>query len=118
MAYRKLVVDGKNYEFVIGKVNTKVRDDSGKSTIYNNSDIGSPLGYKYYEKGELIQGYVVTPLNVSRAVLGLGIPEFVCERDGVKTTKLIPDPFESEIGQRTRYMMNCPYCEDRLAGDI
>lgn len=69
MSYRKITVNGKQYEFVVGKVNTKIKNVG----VYENSKIGilvdrnDDIGIPYSEwdpDWRLQAAYAVTPAVV------------------------------------------------------
>lgn len=55
MGYRNITVDGKVYQYVIGKVATKIKGHS----VINNSVIGTPIGD---------DKYAVTPGNIAEYI--------------------------------------------------
>lgn len=119
MSYRKLTINGINYEFVIGKTFTKVKKGGKAYTIFENEKIGSPHMQRscmgtFYTSGQ----FVITPLNVRNALLGENIPTNICKNHNVTTTGMHADPYEKEIYGRTVYVTNCPICYEKRAEDI
>lgn len=109
MSYRKLVIDDRTYEYSIGKSHTKIRGGS----VFENSKIGNPV---VNGDGIEIGEYVVTPLNVKHAILGLPIPIFTTS-DGT-TTKLMLNPYDYEILNKTVYIPYNRELYNSLADDI
>ena len=80
MGYRKITVDGKQYEYIIGKTHTKVK---GMKKVFENEKIGNICGagpvYNEYvwnsDTGEEYQvavqhdvSFQVTPKDVAEAI--------------------------------------------------
>lgn len=116
MSYRKLTINDKVYEYTIGKTNTKVKLDGKAFKIYENSAIGSPLGYPCGINPHRIYAYVVSPKNAKNAIMELGLPEFKT-REGM-TTWLMADPFEDAIYRRIVHIPYSLSLHENLAGDI
>jgi hypothetical protein len=124
MAYRKINVNDVDYEYVIGKKFTKVKLNGKAFKIFENEKIGNELFYggcwgsgHFYKMGPGIGIFVVTPINVKNALLGIDIPSFQCQH-GTSTTGLTINPFDREIYGKTRYMIACPTCYENLAGEV
>lgn len=100
MSYRKIEVDGKTYEYVVGKTTTKVKGVG----VFRNSDYGVPV--------ECTDTYVISAAGVKRMVRGLpGKPyKKTCERHGLPITALTFSPFAAEIYGKTVLVDNCPEC--------
>lgn len=112
MSYRKIIVDGKTYEYSIGKTHTKVKG----MPVYKNSEIGDEIAStSSYE----IQGYVVSPYNVANAIKGVHKPRQVikCEH-GTQTHETTACPYSSEIHDEYVSMINCKHCVEEVAVDI
>lgn len=112
MSYRKIIVDGKQYEYSIGKTHTKIKG----MEVYKNSDIGDEIeSTTSYE----IQGYVVSPYNVANAIKGVHKPRQVikCEH-GTQTHETTACPYSSEIDNEYVPMINCKHCVAQSAGNI
>lgn len=107
MSYRKITVEGKQYEYVIGKAYLKIKELG----LFKTSEIGNRLG------GTSI--FVVTPGTVAKVIKKESLPEvFICERHGVTTTELAVAPYDDEIYGKIHHMINCPTCLDNNAADI
>lgn len=95
MAYRKIVVDGKQYEFVVGKSHTKVRsvDDRSFNVVVPNSHVGQPA------VGWPCQYYVRQP-NIADFIRAGGVGQhrtlYVCKKHNAKTDEVTYDPYERE----------------------
>lgn len=99
MSYRKITVDGKEYEYSIGKKYTKIRGGE----VFENSKIGNPIVDIDHD---FLPTYRVTPRNVKHAILGLPIPEYK-NAAGENVTEFLIDPFDAEIHDKITYF---PYC--------
>lgn len=119
MSYRKLDVEGTEYEYTIGRKNTKVKLAGKAFKIFDNEVIGSPIvsNYNCGEPGVILK-YQVTPLNVRLAIQSKPLPEWTCRSHGVTTKNLTSNPFTAEIEERISYMIACPECVENCAGDI
>ena len=101
MSYRKIEVNGTQYEYVVGRSHVKVRGP-GMSKVLAKSDIGQLIGD---------DRFVVTPANIRNVVLGRNGPRtLICEEHGVRTSALAYDPFSREIHGKGRLMINCAQC--------
>jgi len=98
---RKLIIDNKEYEYVIGKDYTKVKFN-GKSTLFENRKIGNVI-----KEGR----YRVTPKHVRRAIKGESIPEFICQKHQFRTTKMVFRPDWDSLDYREIPVFVCPKCE-------
>lgn len=109
MGYRKIVVDGATYEYVIGSKAVKIRGADGYLKILPREDVGQPLAH----------WHVVTPYNIRQAILGLPMQRtFRCRKHGTVTQELTFNPFCVEIEGKRHLMMNCPECYEDLEFDI
>ena len=108
MSYRKLEVDGKQYEYVIGKKNTKIR---GGATYLNEA-----IGDRINGNDEDI---IVTPYNVANAIRGISNPRTVrrCSH-GIVTHEVVANPYAAEIDGEYSPMINCAICVQNAADDI
>lgn len=105
MSYRNITVDGKQYQYAIGRTHLKIKNFG----LFLTQDIGNALGNLF----------VVTPRTVARVIKGEPLPEvFHCPIHDVRTTKLAIDPYSSEIYGKHYHMMDCSKCLDRLYWDI
>lgn len=108
MSYRKINVNGTEYEYTIGETFTKVRG----LDAFKNSDIGDPIvGVK--------DQFYVTPYNVKNAILGVKHHRVVyrCSH-GTITHKTVLDPYEHEIWGEEHHMINCKHCVEEREMDI
>ena len=101
MSYRKLKIEDKIYEYIIGKKFTKVKHDGKAFGIYPNDKHGNPVTHPESTVSKPTY-FVVTPLNVKHMILGLPLPEFNTPEG--KTTYLMVDPYKAEICQRIVYI--------------
>jgi hypothetical protein len=109
MSYRKIEVNGKTYEYVVGRSHVKIRGPNF-SKVLTKAEVGQPIGK---------DRYVVSPANIRNVVLGRpGTVEFVCTDHDVATTGLDYDPYDLEIYGKKRLMMDCGRCLDELSWDI
>lgn len=120
---RKLVVDGKEYRYFVGKETTKVQDmETKKSVLYQNADYGTPIiacdySYSSYPDYRSLQStepyrYIITP-GVVAGMLKDEIywKSHYCEKHPDQyVTGLCPSPYEDRINYRIRLMENCPKC--------
>lgn len=100
--FRKLVVDGIEYQYRVGKTKTYVRGPNTQM-MFSNDKIGH----------EHSRAYVVTPGDLARAIKGEPLRVFYCKRHGVSTTKLVTDPFDIEIHNKVTLVMECPECQEQ-----
>lgn len=119
MSYRKITVEDKTYEYVIGKKFTKVKLEGKSFGLYSNDEYGNqvvkPWGYSD-DKFNITNDFIVTPLNVKHMILGLTRPSFET-REG-KTFYFMINPFESEIFDRVQYIPYSRSVYDNLSDDI
>lgn len=109
MSYRKIEVNGKTYEYVVGRSHVKIRGE-GFSKVLPKSEVGQQLGE---------DRYVVSPANIRNIVLGRPGPKvYHCADHGVLTSRLDYDPYSLEIYGKRYLMMDCDRCLDQLAWDI
>lgn len=109
MSYRKIEVNGKTYEYVVGRSHVKIRGPN-LSKVLPKAQVGQPIGE---------DRYVVSPANIRNIVLGKpGAKVFFCAEHMVATTSLDYDPFALEIYGKKHLMMDCGPCLDELAWDI
>ena len=109
MSYRKIEVNGKTYEYVVGRSHVKVRGH-GISKAVAKSEVGQPIG------GDR---YVVTPASIRNVVLGRSGPRVLkCAEHGVATTVLAYDPYSREIYGKHDLMIECERCLDRQGWEI
>lgn len=108
MSYRKITVDDKQYEYVIGKKFLKVKGLG----IFDVSLFGNKII-------SLKDTYRVTPAIVARVIRGDLTPTvFHCDNHGVETTELVYAPYDQEIYGKFHHMMNCPECVYQNEMDI
>lgn len=107
MSYRKITVNGTQYQYSIGKTHTKIKG----LPVFENSQIGDQISDT--------QDYVVTPYNVSNAILGKHTPRLVQKcHHGTITHETTTDPYAYEIYGKEVDMINCPKCVHELEMDI
>lgn len=129
MGYRKLTVDGKTYQYVIGKKFTKVKlPDDRKALIIENEKIGYKIAYQasgpfYDDVGKTFEDTgrrLVTPGSIA-AYLKTGESPVVnkCRREDCGCVgMLVVNPFEAEIYGKTHFMNACARCHTMTALDI
>lgn len=108
MSYRNITVNGKTYQYALGRTHLKIKNFG----LFETKLFGNPLKHN--------PGiFVVTPRAVARVINGDITPEeFYCKEHDVRTIELIADPYASEIRGRIVHMMHCPRCVDSQAGCI
>lgn len=107
MSYRKITVEGKKYEYVIGKSVLKIKELG----LFKTAEIGNRVSGT--------QSFIVTPGTVAKVIKKEILPEsFVCTHHGVHTSKLVVNPFYHEIYDKIHDMINCPTCYRLSADDI
>ncbi len=120
--YRKIEVDGKTYEYVVGKTTTKVKDVG----LFKNSDYGVPFVFSMnFDSGVApdpkdIEIVTVSAAGVKRMIRGLpGKPyRHVCERHNFVATSQTYCRFDSEIHEKRTLVNNCGECVSDRADDI
>lgn len=101
MGYRNIEVEGKKYEYVVGRKAVKIRGANGYLKIMPREDVGQPLG----------RMHVVTPFGIRQAILGLPSRRtFTCRKHGTVTQELAYVPFCAEVYGKYIMMMSCPEC--------
>lgn len=106
MSYRKIEINGKTYEYVVGRSHVKIRGPN-LSKVLPKSEVGQPIS---------VDRYVVTPANIRNIVMGYpGLKMFVCDEHGTCTTALDCDPYAFEIYGKRDLVMDCVQCQDRSA---
>jgi hypothetical protein len=110
MSQRKIEVNGKPFQYSIGRTHVKIRGE-GYSKLFTKAEIGQPIAYR--------DDHVVTPANIRNAILGRPGPRvFVCAEHLHVTTALNFDPYAEEIYRKNVLMPDCPRCLDELGWDI
>ncbi len=105
MSYRNITVDGKTYQYALGRTHLKIKNFG----LFLTSAIGNPLG----------RHFVVTPRTVAKVIKGETLPEvFHCERHEVSTTQLAYDPYSCEVYGKYDQMISCTKCLDQRSWDI
>ena len=111
MSYRNITVDGKLYQYALGRTHLKIKHEGKHFKLLKTSEIGNEL----YNTGR----YVVTPAVVIHAIKGDPLPRvFHCQKHGHTTTQLAYDPFGAEIENKFYQVMHCPRCLDESAWNI
>ena len=129
MGYRKLVVDGKEYQYVIGKKFTKVKlPNDRKALIIENQKIGYVIAYqdmgKFYDnEGKTFKAtdrFIVTPGSIANYLKTGNSPVVEkCHRENCGCVgMLVVSPFEAEIYGKTHFMKACADCHTSSALDI
>ncbi len=109
MSYRKINVNSKTYEYVVGKSHVKIRGH-GVSKVMAKSEVGQPVG---------VDKHIVTPANIRNVILGRPGPQvFRCSHHDVQTTGLAFDPYSYEIYGSLDLMIDCESCLDIQALEI
>lgn len=104
MSYRNIEVNGKPFQYSIGRSHVKIRGE-GYSQLFAKSEIGQPIEYS--------TGHVVTPANIRNAILGRTGPRtFVCKEHGTSTTVVAIDPYDEEIYHKRTVVPACQKCLD------
>ena len=99
MSYRKITVDGKLYEYVIGATHLKIKAFG----LFKVSEVGNPI--------DGTSKYVVTPTVVAALIRKERLPlSLHCAKHDYRTTQLTYERvFRVSTGKR-RQMINCPEC--------
>lgn len=128
MGYRKLKINDKTYEYVIGKKFVNVRID-GVSNLYKHEEVGYQIGYfsgnPYGDETNStfipIQKFLVTPgsirnriENKHKKLITNKCNHEKCESNGY----LMSNPFSIEIYNKKQYMPACKKCWIDLSYDI
>lgn len=106
MAYRKITVNGTEYQYTIGRSFTKVRGHA----VWRNSEVGDAVDDELY---------VVQPSHIAEMILhGKRKRETkMCMRHN-KPKEFRCNPFEYEIHGRTIFEWMCEDCHNSVAADI
>lgn len=112
MSYRKITVNDKRYEYVIGKTHTKIKDVG----LFKNSEVGVPLKKRVGD--ELKRTFVVTPAIVADIIAGKPIRTMYKCDHGIVTSKTMLDVLSHDVYNETRYIGKCELCDKELAGEI
>ena len=113
MSYRKITVDGKQYEYVIGKTHTKIKGLG----LFLNTEIGMtvPFPPEFHRAPKTF----VTPGMIADKIQGK-LPRkpimYSCEH--LTTPHTVADPFESEVHGRYVAMIACDRCVNERSWDI
>lgn len=129
MGYRKFNVNGEEYLVAIGPTHTKIRKGRhGKSTMYLNSEWGTPVrhqGFCYSEdparsNPDPISNYIIRPADIRGMILGVRFwQDYPCTRHPeYMITGLTVDPFDAEIHNKTTLVGNCAQCIQDSAWEI
>lgn len=112
MSYRKITVDNQEYEYTVGKSNTKIKGIG----IFKNEEIGDKVIHEY--KGDTDK-FVVSPYNVANAIKGISKPRIVLKcNHGTETHETVLSPYDMEIYRKEVPMIKCKHCIEQSAGDI
>jgi hypothetical protein len=112
MSYRKLELNGRTYEWVVGKDFLKVKGVG----IWPKAEVGTPAASR---KRPWYDQYVVGPAHVICALTSQPPPKYECrEHPGRSGDFLAADPFDDVIHDRITHVPNCPTCLERSAEDI
>lgn len=105
MAYRSIEVEGKTYEYVVGRTHVKVRGPSGMQRVLLKSEVGQPAG-----PGR----FAVLPSNVRNLLMGY-VPATIyrCEEHKHETRELAASRYWAEIHDKVILMAACPECLER-----
>ncbi len=127
MGYRKITVDGVDYEYVVGKTVTKIRPAGGrgKAQLFQNSEWGTPHASRRNDGPTLpvresIHGYVVHPAAVAGMIKGKKAFEpTTCKRHPEElVTGLSFSPYALEIEGLKHLTGNCAKCREESAWNI
>lgn len=112
MSYRKITVDNQEYEYTVGKSNTKIKGVG----VFHNEDIGDKVETGYKHKPFK---FIVAPYNVANAIKGVYKPReiYKCQH-GTETHKTTLSPYALEIQGKEVEMIKCSKCIEQSAGDI
>lgn len=110
MSYRSIIIDGKTYNYVIGKKYTKIVDVG----VFSNKEIGNII----INSNGVIISYMVTPKNIEYFLRGISDkPTKTCHH-GTTSAVFLVNPFVYEVYGKTSYMPNCEICYNNLLYDI
>ena len=111
MGYRRIYVDKKKYEYVVGKTHTKVVGVG----VFKNCERGTEIVNPDYSH----LGYIITSKIVRKFIQGEPFePELQKCEHGTVTDKLMVDPYSEEIYNDTIYIIACEKCYNSLADEI
>ena len=114
MSYRKIELNGRTYEWVVGKTALKVKGVG----VWPIADVGTPAASKREWGKPHTPAYVCGPAHVINAILGKPKPMYKCRRHGAGSDYLGADPFSYEIYGKIHHMADCEECYEISAGDI
>lgn len=107
--YRKIDVNGKNYEFNIGKKYIEIRSDEGKKLIER-------------ETIDFIKNGPITPRMIKDIILDKFVNNparyfYSCNCKDVQKF-LCVDPYKAEIEEKIEYIYVCNSCRNEIADEI
>ncbi len=117
MSYRKITVDDKQYEYVIGKTHTKIKGLG----LYPNIELGDTV-----KKPGFIGGpdkTFITPGMIADVIRGKK-PRSIHETKSMQrcrhtsTPYTVANPFDAEIYGKRVPMIACEECYEQAADDI
>ena len=111
MSYRRLVIDGHTYEYVVGRRFVKIR---GHRKVIPLSECGERFG------NHLPKEYVVTPGTLKEYLTTGKVTqpsERICKKHN-KPMMLYANPFTSEIYGKQNLMHGCVECFEEVALEI
>lgn len=115
MAYRKFNHDGIDYEYVVGKAQTKIRraDKSEPAKLFLNSEWGAPMASRKTP-------FIVRPSDIKGMLTGeRNFTSHPCSRHpDITVTGFAVDPYSSEIDGSDILVDDCEKCLDDSAMDI
>ncbi len=107
MSYRKITVNEKSYEYVIGKTHTKVKGFG----LFVNAEVGNFIAHPDSPIHSGPRSYLVTPSTVAKIIGGDKVPTaYKCKLHGITTDDVVADPQVLAATGKTRYIPHCPEC--------
>jgi hypothetical protein len=107
MSYRKITVDGKQYEYIVGKTHLKIKGFD----VFRISDVGNHIA------GTL--KYVVTPAVIAAIIRKDDVPiSFHCAKHDYRTTELTYAHVDPTYIGKKAHVIDCPECRSEAVYGI
>lgn len=99
MSYRKITVDEKSYEYVIGRTHLKIKGFG----LFEVAKIGNRIAGS--------DKFVVSPGTVAKVIKGEPLPTpYHCKEHNYTTDELTHRTIQDEVKGRRMHVPNCPEC--------
>lgn len=114
MSYRKITVNNKTYEYVIGKSHIKIKDVG----VFNKDNVGYNI-FVGDKEHRMKRKEMITPYHIKQLILhGYSSNKAYYCNNHEKYKKPTMDPFCSEIYNKNVEERLCPKCYNISADDI